>query len=78
MKYWHICEEYETVATSLFLSFFPSRWLSWGRRIAARHSAMAAFIVDCFMSVEIRFLLNLSSFTQGHALPLYRHPPLVI
>lgn len=28
----------------------------------------AAFIVDCFMSVEIHFLLNLSSFTQGHTL----------
>lgn len=26
----------------------------------------AAFIVDCFMSVRIHFLLNLSSFTQGH------------
>lgn len=28
----------------------------------------AAFIVDCFMSVRIHFLLNLSSFTQGHIL----------
>lgn len=28
----------------------------------------AAFIVDCFMSVRIHFLLNLSSFTQGHTL----------
>lgn len=26
----------------------------------------AAFIVDCFMSVRIHSLLNLSSFTQGH------------
>ena len=28
----------------------------------------AAFIVDCFMSVRFHFLLNLSSFTQGHTL----------
>lgn len=35
----------------------------------------AAFIVDCFMSVKFRFLLNLSSFTQGHTLLLYQHPP---
>lgn len=35
----------------------------------------AAFIVDCFMSVKIRFLLNLSSFTQGHTLLQYQHPP---
>lgn len=28
----------------------------------------AAVIVDCFMSVRIHFLLNLSSFTQGHIL----------
>ena len=26
----------------------------------------AAFIVDCFKSARIHFLLNLSSFTQGH------------
>lgn len=28
----------------------------------------AAFIVDCFKTVIIHFLLNLSSFTQGHTL----------
>lgn len=27
------------------------------------------------MSVKIRFLLNLSSFTQGHTLLQYQHPP---
>lgn len=38
-KYWHICWEYETVPTSLFLSFFPSRLLSWGWRIPSYHCA---------------------------------------
>lgn len=43
MKYWHICQEYKTVAVSLFLSFLPSRRISWGWGAAARHSAVAAF-----------------------------------
>lgn len=29
---------------------------------------LCCFCVDCFMSLRIHFLLNLSSFTQGHTL----------